>query len=104
MALALLTHVPPTYAPWYGDAHQVEFNLDDLDSPPGPAPPDDAAAAAANHWGFADRSSDDDMYYPPIEPVARFVKRYTVDGDVHAFSKAMLRHIQSGRMSVGSTV
>ena len=31
--------------------------------------------------------------------MAHFVKGHTVQGDVHAFSKAMTRYIQRGRMS-----
>ena len=49
-------------------------------------------------WALEDLSSDDDMF-APTEATAQFVKGHTVHGDVHAFSKAMTRHIQGGRMS-----
>ena len=45
-----------------------------------------------------DLSSDDDMF-APTEATAQFMKGHTVHCDVHAFSKAMTRHIQGGPMS-----
>ena len=60
--------------------------------------PDVPAAAVINAWALEDLSSDDDMF-APAETMAHFVKGHTVHGDVHAFSKAMTRYIQGGRMS-----
>ena len=57
-----------------------------------------AAAAVINAWALEDLSSDEDMF-APTEATTQFVKGHTVHGDVHAFSKAMTRHIQGGRMS-----
>ena len=63
-----------------------------------PNPAAAAAAAVINAWALEDLSSDEDMF-APTEATMQFVKGHTVHGDVHAFSKAMTRHIQGGRMS-----
>ena len=51
-----------------------------------------------NAWVLEDLSSDEDMF-APTETATQFIKGHTVHGDVHAFSKAMARYIQGGRMS-----
>ena len=102
---------PPPLQHGVADAHgfEVEFDLDDLIDAPAPnfiAFGHDPAvldpAAVANAWALGGAPSGDDMYAPP-ETMAHFVKGHSVHGDVHAFSKAMTRYIQGGRMSAYDT-
>ena len=97
---------PPPLQP--GAQGYQEFNLDLLENAPAPnflafghdpdVPDPAAAAAVINAWAVEDLSSDQDMF-APAEATIQFVKGHTVHGDVHAFSKAMTRYIQGGRMS-----
>ena len=100
---------PPSLQPDTDAQGYHEINLDNLDDAPAPnfvafghdpAVPDPAAAAAViNAWALEDFSSDDDMFAPP-ETATHLVKGHSVHGDVHAFSKAMTRYIQGGRMYI----
>ena len=107
LAAAGTTDQPSPLQP--GAQGYQEFDLDHLEDAPAPNfiafehnpdVPNPAAAAAAviNAWAIEDLSSDENMF-APAETATQFIKGHTVHGDVHAFSKAMTRYIQGGRMS-----